>query len=120
MFPLSSVVSDTCLAMDEWVDHPQAESALRNILPCVDERTTNQNLYQSKKVISDLVDVVNTAIYTVANSNSPQSSASYFYNQSGPLMPSICNPFDSQLNDRQCQEPWEVSSSSAPTVSKKI
>lgn len=99
MFPLSSVVSDTCLARDGCVDHPQAESAVSNILPCVHERTTNQTLYQSKNVISELVDVVNTAIYTVANSNSPQSSASYIYNQSGPLMPSICNPFDSQLND---------------------
>lgn len=103
--------------MDEWVDHPQAESALSNILPCVDEKTTNQTLYQSKEVIRQIVDVINTAIYTIANSNSPPAWAFYFYNQSGPLMPPLCNPFDSQLHDRQCQEPWEVSFANASTVS---
>ncbi|KAG8053598.1 hypothetical protein GUJ93_ZPchr0001g32345 [Zizania palustris] len=48
---LSSAARDTCEAMDEWAQHPQAETALSNILPCVDESTTNQTLYQSKHVV---------------------------------------------------------------------
>ncbi|XP_068643356.1 uncharacterized protein [Aristolochia californica] len=112
---LSNTISDTCVAMDEWVQNPQAETALSNILPCVDESTTNRTLYQSKEVILQLVNVVNTAIYSIANSNSPQGIA-FYYNQSGPLMPPLCPPFDSQLHDRQCQEPWEVSFANASMV----
>ncbi|XP_040385464.1 uncharacterized protein LOC102722913 isoform X3 [Oryza brachyantha] len=48
---LNSVAKDTCGAMDEWAQHPQAETTLSNILPCVDESTTNQTLYQSKHVV---------------------------------------------------------------------
>ncbi|KAG9142306.1 hypothetical protein Leryth_007739 [Lithospermum erythrorhizon] len=45
---LNNAIADTCFAMGEWVVNPQAERALSNILPCVDERTTNHTLYKSK------------------------------------------------------------------------
>ncbi|GAB2285529.1 hypothetical protein Dimus_019978 [Dionaea muscipula] len=47
-----SVVLDSCTAMQEWANNPQAETALSDILPCVDERETNQTLIQSKKVVA--------------------------------------------------------------------
>ncbi|KAM0047591.1 putative transmembrane protein [Helianthus debilis subsp. tardiflorus] len=47
---LNTAVSDTCVAMEQWVDHENAETALSNILPCVDQRTTNQTLYKSKQL----------------------------------------------------------------------
>ncbi|KAJ6853644.1 uncharacterized protein M6B38_113470 [Iris pallida] len=113
---INNAVGDTCTSMDEWVRYPLAETALSNILPCVNEMTTNQTLYQSKDVIRQLVNIVNIAIFSVANSNSPpQNSNSFFYNQSGPLMPSLCSPYDSHLQIQQCQ-PQEVSFDNASMV----
>eukprot|EP00268_Persea_americana_P045738 TRINITY_DN4680_c1_g2_i7.p1 TRINITY_DN4680_c1_g2~~TRINITY_DN4680_c1_g2_i7.p1 ORF type:complete len:549 (-),score=68.72 TRINITY_DN4680_c1_g2_i7:556-2202(-) len=112
---LNNAISDTCMAMKDWVENPQAETALSNILPCVDEQTTNHTLYQSKEVIYHLVNVVNTAIDSIANSNSQMQMTPYYYSRSGPLMPSLCCPFDSQLKDRQC-EPQEVSFTNASMV----
>nr|DAD35501.1 TPA_asm: hypothetical protein HUJ06_006141 [Nelumbo nucifera] len=108
------VLLDTCVAMEEWAENPHAETALSNILPCVDQGTTNKTLIQRKEVIHELVNVVNTAIYTFANSNPPQDTSSY-YNQSGPLMPPLCSPFDSKLHGRPC-EPQEVSFANASDV----
>ncbi|GLT34367.1 hypothetical protein SLA2020_088860 [Shorea laevis] len=51
----NNAISDTCMAMEEWVENPQAETALGNILPCVDQRTTNHTLIQSKQVINDML-----------------------------------------------------------------
>lgn len=111
---LDNAICDTCMAMEEWVNHPHAETALSNILPCVDQRTTNQTLVQSKEVITDIVNVVNRFIYTYANSNSTQTNT-YSYNQSGPLMPPLCYPYDDQLQDRQCGL-YEVSIANASLV----
>lgn len=102
------------MAMEEWVEYPHAETALSNILPCVDQRTTNQTLVQSKSVINQIVNVVNQFIYTYADTNSSQGN-SYYYNQSGPLMPPLCYPYDSQLQDRMCG-PQEVSVANASAV----
>ncbi|KAL6192711.1 hypothetical protein ACLB2K_033797 [Fragaria x ananassa] len=111
---LNNAVSDTCLAMDEWVENPHAETALSNILPCVDQKTTNQTLSQSKTIVTDMVTVVNTFIYTYANTY-PSHSDQYYYNQSGPLMPALCYPYDSQLRDIQCGD-QQVSITNASLV----
>lgn len=97
-----SAISDTCMAMGEWVENPHAETALSNILPCVDQRTTNQTLFKSKQVINDIVNMVNGFVGSVANSNPPPQASSSYYNQSGPLIPALCYPYDSQLQDRPC------------------
>lgn len=109
-----SAVSDTCMAMDEWVENPHAETALSNILPCVDPRTTIQTLSQSKRIINDMVNVVNMFIYTYANTY-PSHSDPYYYNQSGPLMPTLCYPYDSELRDTQCGD-QQVSITNASLV----
>lgn len=98
----SSAISDTCMAMGEWVDNPHAESALSNILPCVDPRTTNQTLFKSKQVTVGLVNIVNGFIDTYANSNPSNHLNSNYYNQSGPVIPHLCYPYDSQLQDLPC------------------
>lgn len=97
----NSAISDSCVAMQEWVDNPQAETALSNILPCVDERATNQTLLQSRSVVRSLVNYINTFVYTGANTNRPPSDQ-FYYNQSGPLMPPLCYPFDDKMQDREC------------------
>ncbi|GMY18505.1 hypothetical protein FCV25MIE_13744 [Fagus crenata] len=111
---LNNTVSDTCMAMEQWVEYPHAETALSNVLPCVDHRTTNQTLVQSKKIVNQIVNVVNEFIYTYADT-SPSQEHSYYYNQSGPTMPPLCYPYDNQLQDRQCG-PQEVSMANASEV----
>ncbi|XP_057445420.1 uncharacterized protein LOC130737620 isoform X2 [Lotus japonicus] len=114
---LNNAISDTCLAMGEWEENPQAESTLRNILPCVDQGTTNRTLFQSKQVVTNIVSVVNRFIYSTADANPSQGSMNY-YNQSGPAMPPLCYPFDSEFKERQCTT-QEVSSFNASSVWKK-
>ncbi|KAJ8770280.1 hypothetical protein K2173_012750 [Erythroxylum novogranatense] len=113
---LNNAISDTCLAMEEWVDNPHAATALSSILPCVDQRTTNNTLIQSKEVINDIVTVVNTYIYTFANVN-PSPTEFNYYNQSGPFLPPLCYPFDSQLQVSQCGQ-QEISMANASLVWK--
>ncbi|KAG4921855.1 hypothetical protein JHK82_050812 [Glycine max] len=112
-----NAICDTCMAMGEWVENPHAESALSNILPCVDQRTTNKTLFQSKQVVTNIVSIVNRFIYDTADASPAQGSMNY-YNQSGPAMPPLCYPFDSQFRERQCT-PQEVSSANASLVWKR-
>ncbi|KAL2335324.1 hypothetical protein Fmac_016537 [Flemingia macrophylla] len=97
--------------MGEWVANPHTKSALSDVLPCVDQKTTNKTLIQSKQVVTNIASVINQFIYNTANLNSTLGSLGY-YNQSGPKMPPLCYPFDSQLQERQCTD-QEVSSANA-------
>ncbi|KZV48875.1 hypothetical protein F511_16682, partial [Dorcoceras hygrometricum] len=112
---LNNAITDTCVAMSEWVENPHAETALSNILPCVDQRTTNQTLFKSKQVINDIVNIANGFVGSVANSNPHSHAASSYYNQSGPLIPPLCYPYDSQLQDRSCSA-QEISVDNASMV----
>ncbi|KAK3003427.1 hypothetical protein RJ639_019868 [Escallonia herrerae] len=99
---LHNVTSDTCVAMNQWVEYPTARTALDNILPCVDNATAQETLSKSKEVTSQLVNVVNQVITNVSNINFSPNFVPLYYNQSGPLMPTLCNPFTPDLRDRQC------------------
>ena len=102
--------------MDEWVQHPTARTALDDILPCVDNATAQQTLIQSQNVTYQLVVVVNTMITNIANANVPPTPRlPIYYNQSGPLMPVLCNPFYSNLTNRTCAT-GEAELSKAPEV----
>ncbi|KAF6140348.1 hypothetical protein GIB67_011367 [Kingdonia uniflora] len=98
----TSVAADTCVAMDQWVQHPAAHTALDDILPCVDAATANATLFESKEVTVQLVNVVNQVITTVSNINVPPNLKPLYFNQSGPLMPILCNPFHPDMTDRNC------------------
>ncbi|KAH9715508.1 Plasma membrane fusion protein [Citrus sinensis] len=107
------VMADTCVAMDQWVQNPTAHTALDDILPCVDTATAQETLSQSKDVTSKLVGVVNFFISNVANKNIPPTvGPPNYYNQSGPLVPILCNPFNSDRTDRNCSD-GEVNFSNA-------
>ncbi|XVE63618.1 hypothetical protein DITRI_Ditri07aG0034000 [Diplodiscus trichospermus] len=99
---LHNVVGDACVAMDEWVQNPTARTALDDILPCVDNATAKETLLRTKNVSYQLVNVVNGVIKNVANRNAPPALAPLYYNQSGPLVPVLCNPFHSNLTERKC------------------
>lgn len=99
---LHNVVADTCVAMDEWVQNPTARTALDDILPCVDNATAQETLLRTKDVTYQLVTVVNTVITNVSNINFAPNFVPLYFNQSGPLVPVLCNPFNADLTARQC------------------
>lgn len=96
------MVADSCVAMNEWVEHPHAHTALDDILPCVDVATAEESLNRSREVTSQLVNVVNQVITNVSNQNFPPQMKPLYYNQTGPLMPLLCNPYTPDLNSRPC------------------
>ncbi|KAL6888792.1 hypothetical protein ACP4OV_009818 [Aristida adscensionis] len=111
---LHNVVGDTCVAMGEWVRHPQARTALDDILPCVDTAAAAEALDRSKEVNYQLVAVLNGAIANVSNADlPPQAPPPLNYNQSGPPVPPLCNPYTPDLRDRACA-PGEVTVDAAP------
>ncbi|KAJ0008356.1 hypothetical protein Pint_30228 [Pistacia integerrima] len=99
---LHNVVGDTCVAMDQWVKNPTAHTALDDILPCVDNATAQEALSKTKEVTFQSVAVVNRFITNVSNINFPPRAEPVYYNQSGPLVPVLCNPFNSDKTDRKC------------------
>lgn len=100
---LHNVAEDTCVSMDQWVQNPTAHTALDDILPCMDNATAQETLLRSKEVTSQLVGVVNQVITNVSNINFAPNFTPLFYNQSGPLMPTLCNPFNPDFTDRVCR-----------------
>ncbi|KAL6591437.1 hypothetical protein ACP70R_049940 [Stipagrostis hirtigluma subsp. patula] len=116
---LHNVVSDTCVAMDEWVAHPTEHTALDDIIPCVEPATANESLYRSRQVTFQLVNLVNQVITNVSNRNFPPMAMPFYYNQSGPLMPLLCNPFTPDLSNRTCSR-GEVTLNNATQVWKSF
>ncbi|KAI9393622.1 hypothetical protein POPTR_006G258700v4 [Populus trichocarpa] len=99
---LHNVAGDTCAAMDHWVHSPTAHTALDDILPCVDKATTQDTLLKSKEITTQLVEVVNQVITNVSNLNFSPNFKPVYINQSGPLVPILCNPFYANLTIRPC------------------
>ncbi|KAK7351367.1 hypothetical protein VNO77_10762 [Canavalia gladiata] len=112
---LHNGTSDACVAMNEWIQYPTAHTALDDILPCVDNATAQETLLRSKEVTSELVNLVNQIITNVSNLNFAPNFTPLYYNQSGPLMPLLCNPFHPDMTDRQC-DAGEVNLSNATQV----
>nr|XP_043606201.1 uncharacterized protein LOC122578328 [Erigeron canadensis] len=112
---LHNVTADTCVSMNQWVANPTAHTALDDILPCVDNATAQETSMRSKEVTSQLVNVINQVITNVTNINFAPNFTPLFFNQSGPLMPLLCNPFRPDFSDRAC-DPKEVSLNNATQV----
>ena len=128
------MIADTCISMNEWVLRPSTHTALDDLLPCVDVATANNFLYRSKEVTYNLVDVVNQVIVNISNKNFswdrqpnsynhsinisnifPLGLPSLYYNQSGPVIPALCNPYNSDLTDHTC-DTGEVNFNNATQV----
>ncbi|KAK3427763.1 hypothetical protein EUGRSUZ_F03932, partial [Eucalyptus grandis] len=103
-FKIFSAMGDTCVAMEEWIQNPTAHTSMDEILPCVDQATAQETLLQSKDVTFQLVLVVNRFIGNISNHNFPAGSGPFYYNQSGPLVPLLCNPFNHDKTDRRCAD----------------
>ncbi|RDX76321.1 hypothetical protein CR513_43697, partial [Mucuna pruriens] len=107
----TSVAGDTCVAMDEWVVNPTAHTALDDILPCVEKATILETIVRSKTVTYMVIEAFDHLITNVTN------GIDAHYNQSGPLVPLLCNPFNSDFTPRQCA-PGEVTFQNAEEVWK--
>ncbi|CAD6336097.1 unnamed protein product [Miscanthus lutarioriparius] len=116
---LHNVIGDTCVAMDEWVVQPQGQShtALDDILPCADAAVTAEALRRSKDVNFQLVSKLNELVSNVSNRDVPaQVGPPLYYNQSGPLVPLLCSPYNAaDLSDRSCAA-GEVTTDNAQQV----
>ncbi|KAL8136959.1 hypothetical protein V2J09_002960 [Rumex salicifolius] len=113
---LHNMVGDTCVAMDEWVGNPSVYTTLDDILPCVDKATAEEILNKSKGVNQQLISLVDSAITNVSNANVPPNAGPpLYFNQSGPLLPLLCTPYNPDLTDRTCA-PDEVQFSNATEV----
>ncbi|KAJ9555232.1 hypothetical protein OSB04_009846 [Centaurea solstitialis] len=115
---LQNVTADSCEAMHQWVENPTAHTTLDDILPCVDNVTAQETLMRSKEVTLQLANVINQVINNVTNGNFPPNYAPLYYNQSGPSMPPLCNPFNSDFSNRTCAQN-EVPLSEASQVYSK-
>ncbi|KAI3792092.1 hypothetical protein L2E82_05962 [Cichorium intybus] len=116
---LHNVTADSCEAMNQWVENPTAHTNLDDILPCVDNVTAQETEKRTKEVTAQLTTVINQVIRNVTNGNFPASYAPLYYNQSGPTMPPLCNPFNSNFTTRTC-ESGEVPLSDASQVYSKF
>lgn len=112
---LHNVTADTCVSMNQWVENPAAHTALDDVLPCVDNATAQETLTKSKEVTSQLVNVINQVITNVSNINFSPRFVPLYFNQSGPLLPILCNPFNPDFTNRTCA-PGEVELGNATQV----
>lgn len=109
-------MGDTCVAMNDWVNNPTANTALDQIIPCVDKATAQQALSESKEVTFQMVQLVNGIIGNISNRNLPPNAAPLYYNQSGPLVPLLCNPYNPDKTDHKICSPGEVGLANATQV----
>ncbi|KAL1551346.1 hypothetical protein AAHA92_19204 [Salvia divinorum] len=115
---LHNVLGDTCVAMSDWVGNPTAHTALDKVIPCVDKATAEEARSQSKEVTFQMVQLVNGIIANVSNRNLPPIAGPLSYNQSGPLVPLLCNPYNPDKSDRITCIPGEVGFTNATQVWK--
>ncbi|KAK1550910.1 hypothetical protein Q3G72_026746 [Acer saccharum] len=116
---LHVAVGDTCVSMNEWAQHPAYKTALDDILPCLDNTTAQETKRVAETVTSQLATVVNSVIANVTNIDFPPEAAPLYFNQSGPLMPYLCNPYNAaDLTERKCAD-GEVEMSTATEAWKK-
>ncbi|PRQ56563.1 hypothetical protein RchiOBHm_Chr1g0337751 [Rosa chinensis] len=98
-----NVVADACVSMDEWVQHPTARTALDDLLPCVDNATAQETSSRTKDTTYKLVSMVDKVINNISNLNNPPPQLGpLYFNQSGPLLPVLCNPYNTDLTDHKC------------------
>ncbi|KAJ8435000.1 hypothetical protein Cgig2_027843 [Carnegiea gigantea] len=79
--------------------NPQAQTALDDVLPCVDKSTARTFLKASQRVTYLMVGMVDVGVAKVANDQQLLN-----YHQSGPPVPIVCNPFNGDLTNRTCAQ----------------
>ncbi|KAE8674064.1 hypothetical protein F3Y22_tig00111769pilonHSYRG00339 [Hibiscus syriacus] len=97
--------TNTCTMVDEWVQNPMAGSAIKELLPCVDREFGKNIKDVSKSVSNGINDLLNLDVSLVANNNDiPPHAVGLYYNQSGPSLPTVCDPYKAENNKQACGE----------------
>ncbi|CAN6681318.1 unnamed protein product [Malus baccata var. baccata] len=110
---------NACVSMNEWVQKsPTAHTALDDILPCVNKNMAQEALSRTRDATFYAVFVLNRVVTDIANTNSPANGPLHF-NQTGPPLPLLCNPFDENRNERKCVD-GEIQMQDAQEVWKKF
>ncbi|KAL2641858.1 hypothetical protein R1flu_009445 [Riccia fluitans] len=114
---LNNAIGDTCVAMEEWVARPFANTTLDEILPCADPATANSALVNSKDYTDQIITLANQGITRIAIGNFPPGTPTY-YNQSGPLVPTLCDIYGPapDYNLQSCSAP-NLTLEAAPALS---
>ncbi|XP_020535332.2 uncharacterized protein LOC110009551 [Jatropha curcas] len=100
---LHNVVADTCVAVDDWLENPRANASLSlQFLPCLDNKTTAETIRTTKETSSYVINILNRYIMEVPNKDMQPNAGIVYHNQSGPLVPLLCNPFNPDLTERDC------------------
>ncbi|XP_050374921.1 uncharacterized protein LOC126792556 [Argentina anserina] len=105
---IHNVFGYACVSMDEWVQkQPTAHTSLDDFLPCVDKDVAQGILDDTKMATYYAVYVVNRFITDGANGDPSAGGIAVDYNQSGDLLPLVCNPLNEDKTDRKCA-PGEI------------
>ncbi|KAF7814413.1 putative UPF0481 protein [Senna tora] len=62
-------VGDTCVAMEDWLEHPENRTVLTKLLPCVDDATAKQAQDLTRNTSLEIVTMANEFLRNVANSD---------------------------------------------------
>ena len=109
-------MADTCVAMNEWVQNPMVNSAMKELLPCWDREFGQNVLDASRSVTTEVNGILNQYIVLEANKDTPPPQAvPVYHNQSGPLVPVICDPYTKGDTQQGCGE-GQVALSNAAEV----
>ncbi|XWS16511.1 hypothetical protein CRYUN_Cryun34aG0094700 [Craigia yunnanensis] len=116
-----NIVADTCVAMNEWVHNPMANSAMKELLPCWDREFGQNVLDASRSVTTEVNGILNQYIVLVANKDTPPPQAvAVYHNQSGPLVPVICDPYTKGDTQQGCGEGQVALSNAAEEWKKNV
>ncbi|XP_038995730.1 uncharacterized protein LOC120120045 [Hibiscus syriacus] len=80
--------------MNEWVQNPKANSALSDLIPCAEKEAGLRIKEAGKTVTTTINDMLNQRV-TYANTDN-------LYNQSGPLVPLVCDPYNYGDSQQSC------------------
>ena len=84
-------MGDTCVAMEEWVANPSANTNLKEILPCIDTNTTDRALNETQLFVNDTITGVNDNIQKLLNNGSTSKG-----------LPLLCNPLETSFSIPNC------------------
>jgi hypothetical protein len=99
--------------MGEWAANPSANTTLKEILPCVDINTTDAALAQTRTIVNNTINGVNSDIQKLINNNTTTTTTTNGSSTTASeLLPLICNPLDPSFSIAGC-----VNASNAASVS---
>ena len=84
-------MGDTCVAMEEWVANPSANTSLKEILPCVDISTTDRALNETRLFVNDTITGINNNIQKLLNNGTTSQR-----------LPMLCNPLEPSFSIPNC------------------